>query len=134
MTLPAAISWLDRLRSLSSLSFNRTGDALLATVSPASTPKGEPGSSRIWRFGTDGAAVQLTQGPNNDSGAKASPVNDAIIFFSDRRIPGKMQPFLLDGIGEARPLGDIPGSVEELAWSDDGLSIIVLSADRGLNG
>lgn len=134
MTLPAAISWLDRLRSLSNLTFNRTGDALLATVSPASAAKGEPGSSRVWRFDTDGTAVQLTQGPNSDGAARASPLDDSIAFFSDRRLRGKMELFLLSGIGDARPLGDVPGSVEDFHWTDDGLSIVALSADRGLNG
>lgn len=134
MTLPAAILALDRLRSISNLSFTRSGDALLATLSPSSTPKGEAGSSRIWRFGTDGTAMQLTQGPNSDAAAKAAPHDDSIAFISDRRLRGKMELHILTGIGDARPVDGIPGSVEDFHWSGDGRSIVVLAADRGLNG
>ena len=134
MPVPEAIAWLDRLQYFSNLSFDRTGSALLATVRPASAAKDEATASRVWRFGTDGTARQLTQGPNSDGVAKASPASDSIAFTSDRLLRGKLGLFLLDGFGDARPLGDVPGSIEEFCWSADGTFIVVLSADRGLNG
>ncbi len=135
MALPEAISWLDRLQFISGLTFDRTGGSLLATIRPASAPKGEASASRIWRFGVHGAATQITRGPNSDAAAKPSPADDSIAFISDRRMPGKMELLLLRAeISEAQPIGDVPGCVEDFAWAADGLTIVVLSADRGLNG
>ncbi|EYD77479.1 Dipeptidyl aminopeptidases/acylaminoacyl-peptidase [Rubellimicrobium mesophilum DSM 19309] len=134
MDLPEAVRWLDRLRTITDLSFDTGGDALLATVSPASPPKGVPLASRIWRFGLDGTASALTDGPNSDALPKASPHGHDIAFASDRITLGKRDLFLLDGEGGVRKLGDLPGSVEDIQWTPDGQGLVVLSADRGLNG
>lgn len=134
MPLPDAIAWLDRIRRISGLSFTRDGSALLATISPSGIEKDKPFESRIWRFGLDGAMTQLTHGPNSDGTAKASPVGDRIALTSDRISPRKMGLFLFDGTGDALPLGDVAGTIEDFKWAADGSSITVLAADRGLNG
>lgn len=134
MRLPMAVRWLDRLRWVSDLSFDAGGTALLATVSPSSTPQDEPLASRIWRFGLDGEVRPLTEGPNSDALPKASPAGNGIAFLSDRATLGKKDLFLVDPSGATRKLGEIPGSIEDLQWSADGQALVVLAADRGLNG
>ncbi|TJV02510.1 MAG: hypothetical protein E5Y18_27795, partial [Mesorhizobium sp.] len=41
---------------------------------------------------------------------------------------------MFEGVGDARPLGEVPGTVEDFKWAKDGGFIVVLAADRGLNG
>src|SRR5438477_2898071 len=130
--LDQAVMRLDRLLSPSSLSFERSGGAVIAAVCPASREPGESLQSRIWRFGLDGSASQLTHGPNADDLPRSSPVDDRIAFTSDRELKGKMGLFVLDG-AKVRPLGDIPGTIEDLRWATDGAALTVLAADRGLD-
>ncbi len=134
MPLPDAIAWLDRLQHISGLSFTRDGSALLATLGPSGVEKGKSYESRVWKFGLDGTMTQLTRGPGSDGAAKASPVDDRIAFTSDRFSAGKMGLFVFDGSGDARPLGEVPGTVEDFKWAAGGKTIVVLAADRGLNG
>jgi dipeptidyl aminopeptidase/acylaminoacyl peptidase len=130
--LDGAVERLDRLRFPVQLSFERSGAAVVAAVRPASQKPYESLQSRIWRFGFDGSQSQRTFGPNADDLPRCSPVDDRIAFASDRRRKGKMELFLLKG-ARARPLGEIPGTVEDLRWTADGETLIVLAADRGLD-
>jgi dipeptidyl aminopeptidase/acylaminoacyl peptidase len=131
--LVRAVGQLDRLRFPSDVSFSWEGGAVAAAVRPASREPGDSYASRVWRFELDGAASQLTHGPNGDYLPRYSPVDDRLAFASDRDARGKSDLFVLDG-GVVRPLGDVPGTVEDLRWTRDGTAIVVLSADRGLDG
>jgi dipeptidyl aminopeptidase/acylaminoacyl peptidase len=128
-----AVTRLDRLRFPSHLSFDRNGGSIVAAVCPATHEPGKSYRSRIWRFGLDGKATELTRGPNADDLPCCSPVDDRIAFASDRDLKDKMALFLLDE-GKERPLGDIPGTIEDLRWTPDGTALIALAADRGLDG
>ena len=44
-----------------------------------------------------------------------------------------MDLFILDG-SMVKPLGDIPGTIEDLRWTGDAKALIVKAADRGLDG
>ncbi|RWM77637.1 S9 family peptidase [Mesorhizobium sp.] len=134
MTLPGAIAWLGRLRHISGPFFTHDGSAVLATVSPSDIDRGKSLGSHVWKIGLDGSMTQLTRGPNSDRLAKASPIDERIAFTSDRRLRGKMELFMFEGVGDARPLGEVPGTVEDFKWAKDGGFIVVLAADRGLNG
>jgi dipeptidyl aminopeptidase/acylaminoacyl peptidase len=123
----------DRLRTPADLGFERQGGAIIAAVRPASRGAGQSYATRIWRFGLDGTARQLTDGPGADELPRPSPVDDRIAFASDRASPGKLSLFLLEG-GRARPLGAIPGTIEDIRWTADGRALVVLAADRGLDG
>lgn len=131
--LADALKRLDRVRFPSSVTFDRGGNALAAAISPASHDANESTQTRIWRYTLDGAATQLTQGPNEDSLPAYSPKDDRLAFASDRAVKGKADLFILDQ-GKVRPLGRIPGTIEDLRWSPDAKSIYVLAADRGLDG
>ena len=106
--LAEAMDRLDRLRFPSDISFDREGSALAATVRPASREKGQSYQSRIWRFGLDGTAKQLTDGPNGDGLPRYSPVDGRLAFTSDRSVKGKADLFILDD-GAVKPLGTSPG-------------------------
>jgi dipeptidyl aminopeptidase/acylaminoacyl peptidase len=131
--LAEALDRLDRLRCPSDVSFDREGTALAATVRPVSREKDQSYQSRIWRFGLDGTAKQLTDGPNGDALPRYSPVDGRLAFISDRNVKGKADLFILDQ-GVTKPLGTIPGTIEYICWTSEGAAIVVLAADRGLDG
>ena len=131
--LSGVVRRLDRLRFASHLSFERNGQSIVAAVSPATHEPGKGYRSRIWKFGLNGSATQLTHGPNADDLPCYSPVDNRIAFISDRDLKDKMVLFLLDK-GKTQPRGDIPGTIEDLRWTPDGTALIALAADRGLDG
>lgn len=130
--LTDCVDRLQRLRHPSDLAFTRAGDVLIATVTPSKRGIGEGDQGRLWRFGLDGSARQLSDGPGGDSMPRPSPVDDRLAFVSDRGLAGKRSVFLLVD-GPARPLGELPGTVEDLRWTADGRALVALAADRGLD-
>jgi dipeptidyl aminopeptidase/acylaminoacyl peptidase len=130
--LTDCVERLDRLRSPSGISFEHGGAAIAAAVHPASRERDQSYLSRIWRFGLDGSARLLTAGPGSDDHPRWSPVDDRLAFASDRAMAGKLALHLLED-GATRPLGDIPGSIEDLRWTADGSALVALAADRGLD-
>src|SRR5258706_8736769 len=134
--LAACLDAIDRLKHPSDLSFRRDGKAIAATISPATREAKESYASRIWRFDLAGGSEQLTFGPASDALCRYSPLDERLAFASDRALPGKMSLFLLDHAvngAEPRPIGDIPGAIEDIRWSSDARSLIALAADRGLD-
>ena len=130
----ASLGRLHQLRFPSDLSFTRDGTAVVAAVRPAAHEPRQSPQSRVWRFSLDGAeAVQLTNGPGGDGLPHLSPVDGTLAFVSDRALQGRMSLFLKDDRGE-RPVGDVAGTIEDMRWAPDGGSLIVLAADRGLDG
>lgn len=130
----ASLGRLHQLRVPLDLSFTLDGTAVVAAVRPATHEPLQSPHSRVWRFSLDGAeAVQLTNGPGGDGLPHLSPVDDTLAFVSDRTSQRKMSLFLKDDLGE-RPIGDVVGTIEDMRWAPDGRSIIVLAADRGLDG
>lgn len=124
---------LDRVRFPSDISFHHGGQALAAAIRPAVRDANESYQSRIWRYELNGAATELTHGPNGDYSPRYSPVDDRLAFASDRTVRDKADLFILDQ-GAAKPLGSIPGTIEDMRWTSDGTALIVLAADRGLDG
>ena len=131
--LAEVVGRLDRVRFPSDVSFERGGQAIAIAVRPAGRSADESYQSRIWRYGLDGTATQLTHGPNGDYAPRCSPVDDRIAFTSDRTVRNKADLFVLDK-GVVKPLGKIPGTIEDLRWTSDGAALVVLAADRGLDG
>ncbi|HEY3766105.1 MAG TPA: S9 family peptidase [Gaiellales bacterium] len=90
-------------------------------------------ASRIWIAHADGTgARQVTRGPRNDTTPCWSPDGRTLAFLSDRDHPGRMGVHLLeDGAGEARAVGTLDGSAEDMRFSPDGGQLLVLVADPG---
>src|SRR5512138_2593130 len=105
--LPEVIGRLDRVQFPSDISFHHGGRAIAASIRPAGRDAGQSYQSRIWRYELDGAATQLTHGPNGDHSPRWSPVDGRLAFTSDRTTRGKADLFLLDQ-GKVKPLGTIP--------------------------
>jgi dipeptidyl aminopeptidase/acylaminoacyl peptidase len=131
--LAQVLGCLDRVRFPSDISFHHGGQALAAAIRPAAREACESYQSRIWRCELNGAATELTYGPNGDYSPRYSPVDDRLAFASDRTVRGKAELFMLDR-GMTAPLGSIPGTIEDMRWTSDGAALIVLAADRGLDG
>ena len=131
--LEGSVDRLHRLRFPSDLSFSRDGATIVAAVRPATHEPGLSPQSRIWRFPLGGDATQLTDGPGTDGLPRQSPADGTLAFASDRALSGKMSPFVRDDRGE-RPIGNVTGTVEDMRWTADGAALIVLAADRGLDG
>jgi dipeptidyl aminopeptidase/acylaminoacyl peptidase len=135
--LAACVEPLERLKHPSDLTFHYRGLALAAAISPANRERNRSFASRIWRFGLDGSSAQLTEGPGADALPRYSPRDDRLAFASDRDLSGKMSLFLLESGSEAkqkaRPLGETPGTIEDIRWTSDATGLVALAADRGLD-
>ena len=115
--------------------FDREGRALAAAVRPA-TPRAAARAtqSRIWRFALDGVGEPaharaerrlLCRAIRRSTTGSPSPPT----------APSRARPISSSSTtARRRPLGDIPGTVEDLRWTSDGAAIVVLAADRGLDG
>jgi dipeptidyl aminopeptidase/acylaminoacyl peptidase len=128
-----ALEALQRLRLPCDLSFRRDGGALAVAVQPAVEDAERGLAGRLWLLSTAGEHTPLTHGPGSDALPRFSPVDDRLAFASDRATTGKMSLFILAPGTEPQPVGDIPGSVEEIKWTADGSALLVLAADRGLD-
>lgn len=107
------------------------GEQLAFSVAASYAAKGRRPESTIWTGRPDGGYVQATRGSGVDASPRWSP-DGTLAFASDRSHRGRMSLQLLGpGPGEARPHGQIDGSVEDFKWSPDGKSLLVLAADPG---
>jgi dipeptidyl aminopeptidase/acylaminoacyl peptidase len=130
--LERALAMLDRVRYPVDVSVNAAGAALAVAVSPAHYEAGGSFESRIWRVALDGSgAEQLTNGPATDALPRWSPTDDRLAFASARPIAKRMSLFLLRPGADAAQLGEIEGSVQEIAWSGDGRAVYALAVDEG---
>jgi dipeptidyl aminopeptidase/acylaminoacyl peptidase len=125
------IEQLLTLRSPADPQLSADGEQVAFVV--AGFVKDRPGSpeSRIWAGPTSGMARQISNGPGADSVPRFSPDGSRLAFASDRGHPGRAGLFLLEAGAEALPIGEVPGSIEEICWLPGGDAVVVLAADPG---
>ncbi len=89
--------------------------------------KTEKKYSNLWAAPTDGAAPrQFTYGDQNDSRPRWSPDGHQVAFLSnrgDKEAPAQIYIIPFNG-GEARPLTDIKGRIDDFYWSPDGSRLV----------
>ena len=78
-----------------------------------------------------GDVRQLTFGPRSDAMPRWSPIDDRLAFASEAPVVGRMSLFLRRAGGGAAQIGDMAGSVQQVAWARDGRSLIVVAVDEG---
>jgi dipeptidyl aminopeptidase/acylaminoacyl peptidase len=98
------------------------GKRIAAAVSASFRERGKSIEVRLWIGDVDG---ELQPG---ELGAipRFSPEGSRLAYASDRGHEGR-RSLWVDGA----ELGEIPGSVEDIAWSPDGARLLVLAADLG---
>jgi dipeptidyl aminopeptidase/acylaminoacyl peptidase len=81
----------------------------------------------------DGALRTLTSGGGSAKAGRLAPDGSALAFVSDRAKAEVFQLYVLAAgqFGEARPAPAVPGTVEYLAWSPDGMRILLGVAGLG---
>ncbi len=108
------------------------GRRTAVTVLDNYTTRDRGRQSRIWLIAADGATRQVTNGPGMDRLPRWSPDGAAIAFASDRDRPGLHALYLWrEDDGETGIAPALDGSVEEICWSRDGATLLVLAADAG---
>jgi dipeptidyl aminopeptidase/acylaminoacyl peptidase len=110
-----------QLRRPTDLALSADGSRLAYIVAPSFREKGQALESRLW---IDGA--EATEAGAADALPRFAP-DGTLAYASDRGHAGRMSLWI-DGRGE---LGEITGSVEEIQWSPDSRSLLVLVADLG---
>jgi dipeptidyl aminopeptidase/acylaminoacyl peptidase len=121
--LAMTIERLLTLRRPTDLAISADGDRIAVTVLESGGGDPKRGTAEPW---TPPDGLYTTP--------RWSPVHRELALCSDREHRGLMSLYTLDG-PDADPseLGSIDGSVEEIAWSSDGLTLLVLAADLGLD-
>jgi dipeptidyl aminopeptidase/acylaminoacyl peptidase len=98
------------------------GSRIAFAVSASFREKGKGIETRLWSGGVDG---ELQPG---EAGVlpRFSPDGARLAYASDRGHEGRHSVWV-----DGAELGEIPGSVEDIAWSPDGSRLLVLAADLG---
>ena len=98
------------------------GSRIAFTVAASFREKDKPIESRLWVGEVDG---ELREGEAG-SLPRFSPDGSRLAYASGRGHEGRLSLWIDD-----REVGEIPGSVEDIRWSPDGASLLVLAADLG---
>ncbi len=85
---------------------------------------------RVCLIDGDGGEVRVLPGATDDDQPRWSPDGSVLTFRSDRAAEGRHALWAVDApaLDTARPLPEVPGVVEEHAWSPDGRAILALVA------
>jgi dipeptidyl aminopeptidase/acylaminoacyl peptidase len=111
------------------------GDRIaISVLDPPAVDRAAGSRGSIWIADGDAPAASATDTGGLDVHPRWSPDGRELAFASDANHPGRMSLYVLP-VGAAAPvqLSEISGSIEEIAWSADGSSLMVLAADVGLD-
>ena len=111
-----------RIRRPGEVALSRDGSHIAFSVSASYREKGKRIETQLWAGEVGG---ELREG---EPGAlpRFSPDGSRLAYAADRGHEGRLSLWV-----DGAELGEIPGSVEEICWSPDGASLLVLAADMG---
>lgn len=126
---------LARLREVRDLQVSPEGDWVAYEVRTAQLEEDRIAGD-LWMTSWDGVrSVQLTRSKASESRPRWSPDGRSLAFLADRgegKDP-KTQVWLLDRAGgEARKLTEMPGGVQDFAWSPDSQRLALIASDPDL--
>ncbi len=135
MSMPTlTIEQLLAARHPADVSLSPDGGQLAVVVADGASEPGRAPAARLWLGPLGGTLRQVTELDCTDGVPRWSPSGAELAIASDREHSGRMSLYVIDlAAGKAEPLGQLAGSVEEIAWAADGSSLIVLAADLGLD-
>jgi dipeptidyl aminopeptidase/acylaminoacyl peptidase len=110
------------LQRPSEVALSADGKRIAAAVSPSFREKGRQMEVQLWVGDVDGELARQALG----SIPRFSPDGLRLAFASDEGHEGRRSLRVDDA-----ELGEVPGSVEDIAWSPDGQRLLVLAADLG---
>jgi dipeptidyl aminopeptidase/acylaminoacyl peptidase len=110
-----------QLRRPVDLAVSADGMRFACIVTPSYREKAQAFESRLWIDGSE-----ATEAGAADATPRFAP-DGTLAYSSDRGHAGRMSLWI-HGRGE---LGEIPGSVEDVHWSPDSRTLLVLAADLG---
>jgi dipeptidyl aminopeptidase/acylaminoacyl peptidase len=133
--LPTAERLLD-VRTPAELAISPDGSRIAFSLHATVADAGSIAPANLYVANVDrGAPQRLTDGNSCDESPMWSPDgSDRLAFLSDRITPGHRLPYTLVPGHEPVLAGTLRGSAESVAWSRDGMRLLVLAADPGSYG
>ncbi|MDQ3876199.1 MAG: S9 family peptidase [Actinomycetota bacterium] len=125
----SGLEQFQRLRLPVDVTVSADGTRVAFAALASCAEKGGRLASTIWTLEVGERAEQVTQGSGTAVAPRWAP-SGALAFASDHEHTGRMSVYIREA-DRVRQVGEIAGSVEDLAWSADGTRLLVLAADLG---
>ena len=120
------------LQTVSDVEVSADGQRIAFVVRPSSYAKGTAPEGAIWVSDDGGDAAAGDARPRQRlAAALVADGTHARVRLGPRPRRAALAATCSTSRGEARPLGEVEGSIEAIRWSADGSSLLVLAADPG---
>ena len=119
------------VRTPMEIEFAPRGSRFAFTLHAVVSAHGVTQPSDLWMAEGDGDPVRLTDGPWADTHPLWAPDGSRLACISDRALAGHHLPYTMVPGEEPTLAATLPGSAEQLIWSQDGQRLLVVAADPG---
>lgn len=105
------------------------GRWIVVSVATGFSRPGRGPQRRLWLVEPDGGAKPVTDGAAAATLPRWAPDGSAVAFTASDGHAGEAALRLLDPVGRSvRPVGEIPGSIEDIRWVESGDKLLVLAS------